>query len=99
MQLFIVATTVPTVSTLHKSLRLLFEDGVAIARSFRERLSGVLNFVPSGNYFRDVDLFIRRSLGLRIEFPLFLLVLYVGLETNKVQGISILPDLKMRVCF
>ena len=99
MQLFIVATTVPTVSTLHESLRLLFEDGVAIARSFRERLSGVLNFVPSGNYFRDVDLFIRRSLGLRIEFPLFLLVLYVGLETNKVQGISILPDLKMRVCF
>ena len=37
MQLFMVATKVPTVSTLHESLQLLFEDGVAIARSFRER--------------------------------------------------------------
>ena len=87
MQLFIVATTIPAVSTLHESLQQLFEDGVAIARSFRERQSGILNFVPSGNCFCDVDLFISRSLGLRIEFPLFLLVLYVGLETNQVQGI------------
>ena len=37
MQLFIMATTISTVSTLHESLQLLFEDGVAIARSFRER--------------------------------------------------------------
>ena len=37
MQLFIVATTVPAVSTLYESLQLLFEDGVAIAKSFRER--------------------------------------------------------------
>ena len=37
MQLFIVATTVPAVSTLHESLQVLFEDSVAIARYFRER--------------------------------------------------------------
>ena len=56
MQLFIIATTVQTVSTLHKSLQLLFEDGVAIAKSFRERKSGVLNSIPfpGGNYFCDL---------------------------------------------
>ena len=37
MQLFIVATTISTVSTLYKSLQLLFEDGVAVTGSFRER--------------------------------------------------------------
>ena len=37
MQMFIVATTISTVSTLHESLQLLFEDVVARARSFRER--------------------------------------------------------------
>ena len=37
MQLFIVATTGTTVSTLHESLQLLIEDSVAIAKSFGER--------------------------------------------------------------
>ena len=37
VQLFIVATTISTVSTLYESLQLLFEDGVAVTRSFRER--------------------------------------------------------------
>ena len=52
---------------------------------------------PNGNCF--CALFISRSLGLRIEFPLFLLVLDVGQGTNKEQVISILPDLKVRVSF
>ena len=53
---------------------------------------------PSGNCF--CALFIRRSLGLRIEFPLFqyfLLVLDVGQGTNKEQ--AILHDPKVRVSF
>ena len=37
MQLFIVPTTISTVSTLYESLQLLFEDGVAVTRSFSER--------------------------------------------------------------
>ena len=52
---------------------------------------------PNGNCF--CALFIRRSLGLRIEFPLFLLVPDVGQGTSKEQAISILPDLKVRVSF
>ena len=70
MQLFIIATTVPTVSTLHKSLQLLFEDGVAIAKSFRERKSGVLNSIPfpSGNYFCELSFrYFYRSLVLLRE--------------------------------
>ena len=50
---------------------------------------------PSGNCF--CALFIRRSLSLRIEFPLFLLVLDVGQGTNKEQ--AILHDPKVRVSF
>ena len=50
---------------------------------------------PSGNCF--CALFIRRSLGLRIEFPLYLLVLDVGQGTNKEQ--AILPDPKVTVSF
>ena len=37
MQLFMVATTVPTVSTLHESFHLLIEDSVGVAKSFGER--------------------------------------------------------------
>ena len=37
LQLFMVATIVPTVSTLHESLQLLIEDNVAVAKSFRAR--------------------------------------------------------------
>ena len=37
VHLFIVATTISTVSTLYESLQLFFEDGVAVTRSFRER--------------------------------------------------------------
>ena len=37
LKLFMVATTVPTVSTLHETLQLLIEDSVAVAKSFRAR--------------------------------------------------------------
>ena len=37
VQLFIVAATISTVSTLYESLRQLFEDGVAVTRFLRER--------------------------------------------------------------
>ena len=50
---------------------------------------------PSGNCF--CALFIRRSLGLRTGFPLFLLVLNVDQGTNKEQ--AILHDPKVRVSF
>ena len=50
---------------------------------------------PSGNCF--CALFIRRSLGLRIESSLFLLVLDVDQGTNKEQ--AILHDPKVRVSF
>ena len=50
---------------------------------------------PSGNCF--CALFIRRSLRLRIEFQLFLLVLDVGQGTYKEQ--VILHDPKVRVSF
>ena len=52
---------------------------------------------PSGNCFRD--LFIRRWLGLKIEFASFLLALGVGSGNNQVQVISILLDLRVKVCF
>ena len=52
---------------------------------------------PSGNCF--CDLFIRRSLGLRIDFVLSLFVLCIGSGTNQVHAISILPDLRVRLCF
>ena len=45
MQLFMVATTAMTVSTLYESLQLLIEDRVAIAKSFGQRWSSVLNSV------------------------------------------------------
>ena len=76
MQLFMLATTVPTVSTLHESLPLLIEDGVAIAGlSGKGRVVFSIPFL-SGNCFRD--LFIRRWLGSKIEFASFPLALGVG---------------------
>ena len=76
MQLFMVATTAMTVSTLHESLQLLIEDRVAIAKSSGK--GGVVFSIPfpSGSCF--CDLFLRGSLGLRIDFALFRLVLSVG---------------------
>ena len=54
------------------------DDILWTSNGFIERLRGA-TAIPGNCFF---DLFMRRSLGLRIEFPLFLLILDVGKGTN-----------------